>query len=358
MVQTHSAGPEQVSRTLQYDLLGRLVLNIEPNTSVVGHINVCPPHTANPPCREVPHVWAWRYAYDDAGHLVGTSDARGCGKNLSYDGLGRLIAEDYSPCRSYQPDYSPANLDDGTGTESYFRYDAPEPGQTMDFGKNSAFLRGQLVATSDRGAHTRFAWDARGRDVGLARQLAKPVTADPTLANRYAPWWFRKTRIYDEANRVSSETTGADVPELMRRVRISPPIYESNVQFNYTIRGLLHDVSGDYGTILENRRYDADGALLTQTYGDVAATNINIAYNNLRNVQEFKVSRAAPSLWSQPSHGYAPPPIVAGGDRVTLQLLLEDLSYSSYDSIEIPNGSMIFATEANGPLAHSQCRGC
>jgi hypothetical protein len=25
---------------------------------------------------------AWRYAYNDAGDLIGTSDARGCGKNF------------------------------------------------------------------------------------------------------------------------------------------------------------------------------------------------------------------------------------------------------------------------------------
>jgi YD repeat-containing protein len=38
---------------------------------------------------------AWRYVYNDFGDLVGTSDARGCGINYSYDAAGRLLAEDY-----------------------------------------------------------------------------------------------------------------------------------------------------------------------------------------------------------------------------------------------------------------------
>jgi len=50
--------------------------------------------------------------YNDAGDLVGTSDARGCGKNVQTDGLGRVIAEIYSPCQKSHPDYQdkPTNL--------------------------------------------------------------------------------------------------------------------------------------------------------------------------------------------------------------------------------------------------------
>lgn len=35
-------------------------------------------------------TYAWRYAYNDAGDLVGTSDARGCGVNYHYDAAGNL----------------------------------------------------------------------------------------------------------------------------------------------------------------------------------------------------------------------------------------------------------------------------
>ena len=40
-----------------------------------------------------------------SGDLIGTSDARGCGQNFYYDGTGRLIAEDYSPCEAHHAPY-------------------------------------------------------------------------------------------------------------------------------------------------------------------------------------------------------------------------------------------------------------
>jgi YD repeat-containing protein len=67
IIQKHATGGESVLRTMLYDSLGRLVKNIEPNTTT--------------------NEQSWTYAWDDAGRLVGTSDARGCGENLFYDGL-------------------------------------------------------------------------------------------------------------------------------------------------------------------------------------------------------------------------------------------------------------------------------
>ena len=70
--QTHNTSGDIVSRWMQYDSFGRVVANLEPNTTDATGANY------------------WRYAYDDAGDLVGTSDARGCGENLSYDQAGRF----------------------------------------------------------------------------------------------------------------------------------------------------------------------------------------------------------------------------------------------------------------------------
>jgi YD repeat-containing protein len=77
------------SRWRMFDSLGRVVRNSEPNTSTLYHANMADGLSDN----------MWRYAYDNSGRLVGTRDARGCGKNLFYDGAGRLTAEDYSPHR-------------------------------------------------------------------------------------------------------------------------------------------------------------------------------------------------------------------------------------------------------------------
>src|SRR5262249_10867710 len=56
-------GSSDIVRSMQYDSIGRLVLNVEPNAA--------PSSTSG-----------FRYAYNDVGNLVGTSDARGCGSNF------------------------------------------------------------------------------------------------------------------------------------------------------------------------------------------------------------------------------------------------------------------------------------
>jgi len=62
---------------MTYDSLGRLVRNNEPNSGIS------------------------KYAYNVDGSLVATEDARGCGQNMYYDGVGRLVARDYQPCLSH-----------------------------------------------------------------------------------------------------------------------------------------------------------------------------------------------------------------------------------------------------------------
>jgi YD repeat-containing protein len=105
---------QDVVRWMRYDSLGRMLLNVEPNTTVGFSPDPSTPAEA---------MKAWRYAYDDAGDLVGTSDARGCGANYHYDAAGRLIAEDYSPCLPHHAPYSAPNLATGEGTEVSTKYD-------------------------------------------------------------------------------------------------------------------------------------------------------------------------------------------------------------------------------------------
>ena len=107
----HRAGPQLTKHEMQYDSLGRLLLNIEPNTSVVTSAQ----------------TRAWRYVWDDNGRLVATSDARGCGTNLFYGAYGRLVGEDYSPCTKEQPAYTAPDLVTGEGLETFYRYDSYEP---------------------------------------------------------------------------------------------------------------------------------------------------------------------------------------------------------------------------------------
>jgi YD repeat-containing protein len=122
------------SRSMAYDTLGRLVSNTEPNSGT------------------------WTYAYNDAGEVVGTSDARGCGMNIYRDTLGRVTAEDYSPCTSSQPPYTAANPATGSGAEAFFVYDA----------------YGRIAKNYDRAQFSTYLYDGRGRLEEIDRRVAPP----------------------------------------------------------------------------------------------------------------------------------------------------------------------------------------
>ena len=99
---------------------GRMVLNVEPNTT----------SALTPSRRRSVRDPRWRYAYNDFGDLVGTSDARGCGVNFAYDGAGRLRVEDYSPCSADHATYVAPDLNNPSGPVGaevlYFMYSAPQ----------------------------------------------------------------------------------------------------------------------------------------------------------------------------------------------------------------------------------------
>jgi RHS repeat-associated protein len=316
-----TAHPTRVVRWMQYDSLGRMVLNAEPNTS--SGFNADPASAAG--------LRAWRYAYNSAGQLVGTSDARGCGWNLHYDRLGRLIAKDLSPCLRAQAAYSAPNLTNGSGTEVFNIYDAPESGQTSDFGASSQFLVGRLVSTRDRAAHTRFAYDRRGRLVGLARRLARPadtdaVWPDPQDINaRYSNDWFRSAVEYDDANRAIRAITGAQAAELLNEGK-------SEITFGYSNRGLLYQIGGSYGTLLAEATYDALDRPLMSRLGDAASTLLTTTYSQAGNVATFRATRSPPLIWTQPTAGYTPPGL---NEPPSTQTILEDVVYHINNTSQI-----------------------
>jgi RHS repeat-associated protein len=314
-----SVHPQGLVRWMQYDSLGRMVLNAEPNTAVGFRSD--PPKAVG--------IQAWRYAYDWSGRLVGTSDARGCGWNSSYDHLGRMIATDLSPCLRSQAAYTVPNLADGTGTEAFYRYDAPEPGQETDFGPDPRFLLGRLVSVQDRAAHTRFGYDARGRLVGLARRLAQPGAVDARWpgadgpAARYANEWMRSAARYDDADRLTALTTGAAVPELLdARGR-------SEITFGYSARGVMTRIGGSYGALVTGAALDALGRPSRLQLGDAAGTQLAATYGPGGSLLRFRATRSAPALWTQGAPGYAPP---APEDPPSTQTVLEDLRYDIDDA--------------------------
>jgi len=142
---TRRRGQDAVTRTMQYDTLGHMTGNQELNTSYAGQY--------------------WRCVYSDAGDLVGTSDARGCGVNYAYDAGGRLISGDYSPCEQHHAEYT-------TTPEVEYHYDyAAALGPCLG---TQAFTLGKLIWVTDRAATTATRYDARGRVVQAARQVKGP----------------------------------------------------------------------------------------------------------------------------------------------------------------------------------------
>ena len=318
ITRTSSGGGAAVTRWMQYDTMGRMVLNVEPNTT----------KGFNPsPSTSPSAMHAWRYAYNDAGDLVGTSDARGCGVNYSYDMGGRIVAEDYSPCMIGQQTYSPPDITNGVGVEVLYRYDVAEPGNTTinDCFINPALLLGRVVSVSSRADHTLNGYDGRGRTTCVAKQVAKPDTPDDTLATRYAPRWYTQVAQYDGADRPVSATTGATV--------LVGSDGTSTVSTAYSQRGTVKSVGSSYGPLVTSITRAADGPVLQTVYGDVAATTSTMTYDARRRLSSVVTYRGPPALWTASPPLITPAPVTSGPS--TLQTTLENLTYY-YDEVDNP----------------------
>lgn len=310
-------GVPDTVRWMRYDSLGRLVLNGEPNTSVG--------FTASP-TTDPSAIKAWRYAYNDAGDLVGASDARGCGVNYHFEAAGRMVAEDYSPCESGHAVYTPVtNLANGGGAEAFYRYDLPDPetGAVVDAAGHtlpvsSGLLRGRLVSVADRGSKGLVRYDARGRVTGNAIRMAQPGGANPALASSYAPRWYIQDFTLDAADRTEAASTGATVTELLGASG------QSVTMAAYSRRGVLNAVGSSYGTLLASQAFAADGLMTGAVFGDAANTQRAYSFDQLRRLRSVQTYRAGPDLWTSPSYTPATDP--------TQQLLLEDCDFT-YDQV-------------------------
>ncbi len=335
IVITRARGGDTVVRWLRYDSLGRMVLNVEPNTTK-GFIG-------SDPGRLPATMRAWRYAYNDNGDLVGTSDARGCGSNYHYDAAGRLLVEDYSPCLDSHARYSLPDLSAGSigvGAEVFNRYDMADTDApaTADFPIDTTLLHGRLVSVSDRASKTLTRFDGRGRATGIARRIAKPGVPDDNPTNRYAPRWYTQTAEYDGADRPIKQSTGAESPEPAPGV--IPPLLgangESFVTTDYTKRGTVRTVGSSYDPdpIVASVTRDADGLVEQIIYGDAAKTTTEMSYDLRRRLSSVQTYRGPPAVWSQQPAAYSPAPDPNGPPN-TFQRLLTDLDYS-YDVVDNP----------------------
>ncbi|WP_394828244.1 toxin TcdB middle/N-terminal domain-containing protein [Pendulispora albinea] len=288
VIRSHAASGEVYARHMTYDSFGRLVQNDEPNTSK---------DFADPT-----KVKSWRYAYNDAGDVVGTSDARGCGQNAQFDGIGRLLAKIYSPCSKTHGKYA-------NRPAARWIYDAPEDGQASD----TASYAGKLAAVYDRAQHVQYFYDGRGRATRTRKQIAVPNDElDPVVA--YAGPWFEKGFGFDDADRVIAETTGASIDALLGKpVTVGSLTGRSVVTTSYSARGLPVRVGGSYGELVTSTVADADGRIRSRAFGDVAGTIATYDYDDKRLLAQARIARSS-----------------------KLPTVLQDLQIDRYDPVNNP----------------------
>ncbi len=341
---TRRRGADAVTRWMQYDSLGRMVLNVEPNTT--GDYQPPPPRGSAP---GDPSSWptAWRYAYNDAGDLVGTADARGCGVNFHYDGAGRLLLEDYIPCQPEHQGYTAPDYAGGTGMEVAYYYDALPGGLTPPIPVD--FPVGRMVMVRDRGSELLTNVDARGRTVAVAKRLAKPaqlvgeaLVVPGDFASRYAPRWYQRHFSYDQADREVAASTGAVTSDLQGQPDAAaasfPADHQSSVvTTTYTSRGTVGSVSGSYGTLVAAIDRTADGLVTRIQYGDAANTTTANDYDDRRRLRHTMTYRGPPTLWTSPGPTYTPAPTYTpdSSSPETFQMLLQDEDYT-YDVVGNP----------------------
>lgn len=296
------------TRTAAYDTLGRVRQQNEPN------------------------VGEWRYIYTRDGKLLGANDARGCGVDYYYDGLGRMVGEDYSPCSWRQPYYTPANLATGEGFEVAYTYDAYEAGQTAadgTFSDSAIFAEGSLVAVRDRASHTQMNVDGRGRMRQLARELATPPSDDTTTplgAQAYATTRFKSRLDYDLGNRLLRRTSGVNDSAAELLVNGA-----SEEQWTRDLFGRPTALNTSYGLLLRQATYRPSGAVEHLRYGDGADTKSDFEYDDRERLWHASTYRSPSPIWTQATPTYPAP-----DSSETTPTTLHEILVNLYDDVDNP----------------------
>ena len=180
------------------------------------------------------------FAYDDAGNVLGTTDARNQHIVFTYDGANRLLTETYvgsllSPRRGEDRGEGPVNV--------AYHYDAPagliENGDgTREIAQNT---RGMLSFISDGAGEEHLSYDARGRIHYLIKRV-------PNLL-------FLATLNSPPSSVLVNYRTTFDFDSLDRLTRL---VYPDNdqVEYRYNDRNQVGSIlGGPSGNIISNLTY-------------------------------------------------------------------------------------------------------
>jgi RHS repeat-associated protein len=190
--------------------------------------------------------------YDAASNLIETVDAKGQRITHTYDGINRILTEEYhdedsaefsyhrTPDVRYHYDIPAVAVDHGDGTRATARN-----------------TRGMLAWIEDASGREHQSFDARGRVEWIVKQLVDPVLT-PTLQP-------------DPANLVSYRTA-FDYDSMDRVTRMTFPDNDQ-VSYRYNARSLLEQISGGpTGSILAGIEYLPGGEQAQLDYGNDVRT--------------------------------------------------------------------------------------
>jgi RHS repeat-associated protein len=290
-------------RTMVYDSIGRMVQNTEPN------------------------VGTWTYAYDAEGHLVGSADARGCGQNMFYDALGRILARDYSPCTDTQATYSAIS---GVGGATF-----PYPGAEASYSYDSA---GRLLAVADRARSDSYSYHSDGHIKQVARELAGPPNGGPPV---YGPPHMKSFDVYTVDGRPMHTT-------LTSSALANPPGTAVTETATYTMDGQLSQVASSLsGTVVSRQIFYPDRKPYLTTYGDAAATEAGAGYDANGTLSAYAILRPNPGPWVTT---YAPGQAPAATDPSVIQVL----TYTAFTRDNVGNPTYINDYATSGWPAGAQ----
>ena len=204
------------------------------------------------------------------------------------------------------------------------------PGLTL----TPAFLKGRLIAVSDRASYTVTSYDGRGRTTDTASRIAKPGTPSDLLAQRYTPRWYEKSMLFDAADREVVATTGATSAELQGVVETQSGSTTA-VTIEYSRRGTVKSAGGSYGVLVAAIDRDADALLNEIIFGDAAQTTTGFSYDQRRRLSSVQTYRGPPAHWTSPPANYVPAPTFGPDHQPTFQLLLQD-DELTYDVVSNP----------------------
>jgi len=266
---------ESTSRVMVRDSLGR--------TLAVSDASV-----------DAPDGGTWRYLHGES-HLLAVRDPRGCGQDFAYDRAGRLIGERLVDCDESIAT-APADVplpDDAIGASGYVhvrRYfdAAPEWTSTLDgFEPTGVTYSGRLAAVVDTAQRSAMTYDARGRLVGTATQLARvspgvalpplaaPEDAGPPVGESAVVYDTTRTYVaaqeFDAADRLTARTLPREPDWDALGGSGAAPLVRGVAEFD-TRRGLLRrsavSIDGVEHDVLRSVEYAPHGAPTQMHLGD------------------------------------------------------------------------------------------